>query len=410
MNRCINIDWLEVYALEDYIGYPHDADFFRRAGFFVKDREYGTRIYEQMFTIYDQYNEPFIEVRRKPLSMNGQGKDGILDPMACHIRLTNRACYLESCSKIMQLFLERYGFHYQRISRIDICLDFEKFDYGDIPADFIDRYFKGRYAKINQANISAHGTDRWNGRIWNSVSWGARKSMIGTKFYCKSLELEQAKDKPYIKQAWQKYGLIDDVLFCTKTKEDGTEYKPDIWRLEFSIKSGTRNWFVIERTDIRKKRLLSKRNSLDAYIKKEDITNIFFSLVEHYFHFKKYQAGVRKDRCEDKKLFNTTEISEFYKIENVSTTESNDSELAKLYRRLKLYQETQCGYEIYNAAEIILLRIEEQMRIGKLTYPWPKQELIKIRELLSRKIKKPKAEISKEIHSIEKIMKQGEIW
>ena len=25
--RCINIDWLECYCLEDYIGYPHDAEF-----------------------------------------------------------------------------------------------------------------------------------------------------------------------------------------------------------------------------------------------------------------------------------------------------------------------------------------------------------------------------------------------
>ena len=62
MTRCINLDWLEVFCFE--IGEPHDADFFRRAGFVVDEREYGTRIYNQMFTLMGDDGHPLLEVRR----------------------------------------------------------------------------------------------------------------------------------------------------------------------------------------------------------------------------------------------------------------------------------------------------------------------------------------------------------
>lgn len=62
--RCVNIDWLEVFAME--IGAPHDADYFIRAGFVVHVREYGTRIYNEMFTLEGQDGHPLLEVRRNP--------------------------------------------------------------------------------------------------------------------------------------------------------------------------------------------------------------------------------------------------------------------------------------------------------------------------------------------------------
>ena len=78
MTRCINLDWLEVYALEDTNLFPCDADFFRKHGWRVEERDYGTRTYRQMFTIYDQRDEPLFEIRRWPYSNKSQ--DGGLFP------------------------------------------------------------------------------------------------------------------------------------------------------------------------------------------------------------------------------------------------------------------------------------------------------------------------------------------
>ena len=68
MNRCVNIDWLEVYCLES-IEAPRNAQFFRARGFKVKEREYGTPQYREMFTIYDSEDFPQFEVRRNPYSV-----------------------------------------------------------------------------------------------------------------------------------------------------------------------------------------------------------------------------------------------------------------------------------------------------------------------------------------------------
>ena len=108
IQRCVNIDWLEVYCLEDALTYPHDAEYFRRAGFHVEEREYGTPVYHEMFTLYDHYDQPLIEIRRNPKSAVGRQVNGVLDPNACHVRLSNRTCYFNSPVQLLQQFLEQY--------------------------------------------------------------------------------------------------------------------------------------------------------------------------------------------------------------------------------------------------------------------------------------------------------------
>ena len=404
MTRCVNLDWLEVFCLEDSISFPHDADFFRRAGFQVSEREYGTPVYSEMFTLLDHYANPIIEIRRSPKSAIGRQLHGVLDPMACHVRLTNRSCYFDNAATMLQQFLEKYGLHYQRVSRVDIALDFTKFDFGDDPAVFMRRYMAGRYSKINQANISAHGSDRWDGRTWNSVAWGERKSMVGTKFYNKSLELKQVHDKPYIRQAWCAAGLIDDPLTGDKRLEDGTIIQPDVWRVEFSIKSSTRNWFVIEDYTGQRKKVRSIRNTLDCYKSREQVLQLFLSLADHYFHFKKYREGVRKDRCEDKRLFSMKEVEHYYKLENIATTNEPSKTLSRLYARLKEYIETTTKPDVLRAGNIILGDIEWKQRTASLAQPWQQSELEALRLLIARRMKSQDRPLSEDIATVEALL------
>lgn len=410
MTRCVNIDWLEIYCLEDNIGYPHDADYFRRAGWHLEEREFGTPMYQQMFTLYGNDNCPLIEVRRKPKSSQDRAINGLFDPMACHVRLSNRTCYFMEPVRLMQEFLERYGLHFQRISRIDICLDFTTFDYGDNPADFIARYFKGRYAKINQANISAHGKDMWDGRLWNSVSWGQKKSMIGTKFYNKSMELREVHDKPYIRQAWRAAGLIDDehtgVKYVVNSDGETLPTKPDVWRVEFSIKSSTRHWFVIEDVSGRKRQIRSIRHTLDMYTTKQKLLDMFFSLAEHYFHFKIFKAAQRKDRCLDKLLFRTNEKSTFYKLENIATQIAPDKSISHLKGLIIKYREQHFTPEIFNACNVLLKQLEFELRTASMALPWPQEEITAIRLLIARAINnhvEPKANDLTELRNLLKL-------
>lgn len=292
MNRCVNIDWLEVFCLED-IGIPRNADFFKKNGFKVKEREYGTPQYREMFTIYDADNFPQFEVRRNPYSLKKNG--GIFLPNACHIRLSNRACYKIAPIDDLRKFLIAYNYSYQSLSRIDICLDFNVFDSGETPKNFIKKYTKEEISKINQSafyqfgkdisNIFMHGRDAWNERIINSLKWGSDTSSITTKMYNKSLELQQVKDKFYIRDAWKEAGLREN----------------EVWRIEFSLNSSFKILEKKEAFESSQKYFALKAqetnlHNLCNYDTREKLLRYFHILAAKYFQFR------NKDYTKDGKV------------------------------------------------------------------------------------------------------------
>lgn len=375
--RCINIDWLEVFAME--IGPQHDASYFRRAGFSVDEREYGTRIYKEMFTLIDAAGHPFIEVRRNP-------KNPLLHVSACHIRFHNRTCYYHDATKTMLDFLQRYDYQFMNISRIDICLDIVRFDDNTLPRVFMQRYMRGKFSKINQSNIHAHGTDNWTGRVWNSVSWGSPSSPIGTKFYNKTLELYDPKtdsySKPYIRQAWLECGLIDEPTRCTLKGET-----QEIWRIEFSIRSAVKRWVAIELNG-KSKHYQSLRNTLQQYDSREKLLVMFASLAQHYFHFKRYVMEQRKDRCPDRQLFRWQNIERVYKVEHADmlSEEKSPDALMALIKQLRHYCESPASITTKKSAETLLHQLEELTRTTELSKPWTHEKRIAYQQLLARRI------------------------
>lgn len=384
ITRCVNLDWFEVSCLEPTDG-PRNVAFFESLRYEVHPRDYGTRVYGEMFVLYDQHGDPFIEVRRAP-------KTTILSPYQCSLRLVNRYCYFDNAAQLMGQFIERHGYIFQRIIRADICLDFERFDTGDDPYKFIVRYLNGTYSKINQANVHSHGTDRWDGRDWNSLSWGSPVSDIGTKLYDKTLELydpitKQFK-KPYIRQAWLYSGLIDNMTFCTKTTSDGGSYKPRIWRLEFSIRSSVKNWFVIH-PDGNETKYQSVPNRLDCYESKDRLLILFFSLVKHYFRFKYYYEGVRKDRCPDKELFKINNQQQVYKVgrDQVASSSTLDKYWASLISKLRVLRERHFEREIHDACDILIKSLEDNRVSVESGSIFTRQEILAFQQAVSLKMK-----------------------
>lgn len=371
-------------------GDPHDANYFRRVGLTVSERDYGTRVYKEMFTVNDVHGNPFVEVRRAPYST---GYGGIHAVEECHLRLVNAACYLDNAAALMQNFIDTYGYTVNRISRVDICLDFERFDEGDDPAVFLSRYLRQVYSKINQGNITAHGADRWNGQVWNSVSWGSPTSAIGTKFYNKTMELYDAATgtyrKPHIRYAWLKCGLIDDFHKVMKQGKDGW-YTPQIWRVEFSIRSSVKKWFAIELNG-EEKHYQSIRNTLDMYDCREKLLTLFASLQQHYFHFKHFQKEQRKDRCPDKVLFRWNQPQVTYKVGRDDTSmilgegHKQQRPFDTLIRKLKEYQLHHTAKDITDACQVIIRAIEGDYLRSDLRNPFSYTELMQLQRALAMK-------------------------
>lgn len=398
-NRCVNLDWLEVCALEP-IDSPHDPNYFRACGFVVEVRGYGTKVWEEMFTLLGQDGLGLIEVRRKP-------KSEIIAQNICHLRLVNRACYFPDAADLMKRFLDQYGYEFHHITRVDICLDFEKFDYGDDPQVFLQRYIEKKYSKINQANIATRGADKWEGRDWNSVSWGAPSSDIGTKFYNKTMELydpiTKRYGKPYIRQQWEAAGMVDDGTLMIKYDKNGKPYTPQIWRVEFSIRSSVRSWFVIW-LDGKRSHKQSIRNTLDMYDNKEKLLILFASLSQHYFHFKHlikrykfYEEGhssgypVRKDRCPDKLLFRWNQDQTTFKVEKqyVSTSKPPSRELVRLLSMLKEFRDRTVEKDIRTSSNQIIEYIEYRLKQDDMNAPMTREQVEELQTMLRLKIERP---------------------
>lgn len=379
--RCVNLDWLEVHAREP-IASRRDAEYFRACGYIVHERDYGTRVYRQMFYIEGTDGENLLEVRREPAST---GLHGIHDPNECHIRLCNRTCYFENAADSFSKFLNNHGYYNVRISRVDICLDFVEFDKGDDPQAFVRRYFRHKYAKINQGRISSHGEDTWTGQEWNSLSWGSKSSAVTTKMYNKTMELHDQKtdtfSKPYIRQAWQLCGMIDDWHRVTKQGE-----LVNVWRVEFSLRSAVKGWVAIE-IDGNERNYQSLRNTLDCYAGRDKLLVMFASLANHYFHFKKYKQGKRKDRCKDKILFDFSGVQLTYKLSTTDPIAGSGTKMQErweqLLKKLRAYQATHSIPEIFKACEVLISSITEDGERNDMANPWSREELQTIRLLMN---------------------------
>jgi len=378
--RCINLDWLEVHARECQSP-CRDFIYFENKGYRVKRREYGTRVYREMFTILTPHDEPLLEVRRNPAS---QGLIGIHGADECHIRLCNRTCYFDNAADFLANFLREHGYSEVRISRVDICLDFSRFDKGDDPGAFVRRYFKHRYAKINQGRICGHGEDTWSGQEWNSISWGSKTSCVTTKMYNKTMELYDMKldkyGKPYIREAWFRCGLIDDIQRCSLNG-----ISQNIWRVEFSLRSSVKNWVPIN-LDGEARKIQSLKNTLEVYSSREKILVMFASLCRHYFRFKKFVEGRRKDRCEDKILFEFGGVQTVYKIGKPDTAlgsgNSFPAKFNRLINKLREFQNTHSLPEIRKACDVLISAITEEDLRADLANPFDRDELNFLRKLL----------------------------
>lgn len=296
--RCINIDWLEVFCEESPVNFPVDAHFFRDRGYKVRQRDYGTPQYAEMFTIFDNADFPVLEIRRNPYSKKENG--GIFNKNDCHIRLSNRECYNRDPIGNLIRFLLSYGYTFKNITRIDLALDFHTFDNGQDPSDFLSGYMADRYYKIGLSRVhcyghlkeenpimSVHGRETLYGKSFNSVKWGSPSSSVSVKLYDKSLELRETKEKFYIRDQWNAAGLNDT--------------EQHVWRVEFSLKSDMKNF-------VRHDDGTLLYSSLSTYADRSKCLFMFFVLANRYFRFTEATVNrtgrkQRKDRCPSYDLF-----------------------------------------------------------------------------------------------------------
>lgn len=403
--KCFNLDWLEVFCVEDGI---KNASYYKQLGWNVSEREYGTPLYREMFTLCNQNGKPFLEIRRNPYSLKCNG--GIFENGSCHIRLANRTLYTWNPIGQLQDFLVKYGYQMKGITRIDICCDLLVYDNGMNPGEFISNYMSGAILKNRNSRVNAHGTEQADGRNWNSIKWGSEKSPLSTKIYNKTLELQQASDKLYIKDCWVRNGLCDlqKVVYeykdkktgivekrtkmavvrpGTKTEEERTIEECDliqIWRTEFSIKSEARHWITID-----------KQHTLDISLTKfqspERCMLMFILLSKWCMNFVKAEYNengqqIRKDRCTQIELFSQRNIEKTFKPHRITENEDPTRTEKIIYNRLLRMSQGR-GYKLQESTQQLCLQLATSLAASHGNY-WISDEHLERMKILREELEK----------------------
>lgn len=428
--RCINIDWLEVSAEECRDHWPMNAEFFRDHGFWVQVRDFGTRVWGEVFTIEDSDGHPWIEVRRAPPS--GASSFTGLNEYSCRLRLVNAQCYVTDCVERLRAFMLRFGYLFKKIYRVDIAYDFEFFDYGDQPARFARLYIERKFRKVNQSKLHAFAADTWTDFEWESLSWGSPTSMVSTKLYNKSKEIAQvSKEKQYIKLAWMQAGLVDNPITCEKVNSGGVRHIAEIWRVEFSLKSKAERWIVIE--DISGKKMKKKAipHTLDLFDSPDKLWQRFQDLAYHYFRFKidrkkKVRGGltslaldrvesksewvsIRKDLCPDKRLFRFDKDREFLHIDNCTPARKSDVTEDILKRRLLVYKSSHSDMRVREACDVILQQLENE-ELRRLTQKQLFSEVEALRRVLALRMRHKDVDIIEAIEELKESLFNDEMF
>lgn len=296
--RIVGIDWLEMFVSE-----RGDRDYspngFRSRGWDVVEREYGTHTMKEMFTLLDRTGNPFIEIRRAPRGLDTLSKKTVYQDGDAYVRLTNLYCYDSNPVGLMCQFLNRERYTIKKIYRIDLFTDFEIFDTGDKPENVVRRIVNHTYAKMNQLNRRTSGEDTWTECKDNWIAWGREGSMVGTKIYNKTKEIQdKGNHKPYIPEMWRRAGYIDDVTHLMKKGRH-----VQMWRLEFSIKGNAKEWIQVTKEESPDGYKHYLPHNLQLYSCRKGIINALANLVPYYFRFKIYEEGKRKSLCQEKQLF-----------------------------------------------------------------------------------------------------------
>lgn len=224
-----SIDWLQLFCQ----GLPPESDKMYtspRVDSFGSHRDYYFRPAREFLHGYREHRRVCYK-KYDVATISWEPSDKRVNPRACAIKLANPVLYVREWRFILEDILCVLGWQPLNITRCDLCCDFNKFAGGLLPANFMRQYLQEptatrcSYMRIGTDKFTIYGQkDRQRVDV-NTIRWGSRQNGVSTYMYNKSLELEQAKFKPYIVNLWKSAGLVYD------------NKKLPVWRIEFSISS-----------------------------------------------------------------------------------------------------------------------------------------------------------------------------
>lgn len=141
------------------------------------------------------------------------------------IKMENATLYVADWYFVLTDILAVLEWTPKKISRLDLCADFNYFVGGLLPSTFLRNYIRKQdasYLRIGSNKFCVYGLKDMHTTSYDSIRWGSRQNGVSVYMYNKSRELLEVKNKPHIRALWKAHDL-STVL--------------DVWRVEISITS-----------------------------------------------------------------------------------------------------------------------------------------------------------------------------
>lgn len=286
----ISLDWMQYYCERSMNEVP--TSFATTKGSYeVEKMSYSTNLWLDVYIIKHRGRE-FATLCMNPRN-SGMPERG------CTLKLANRVLYSHEWLIESKLIMAELGLRYKGITRVDVAYDCNVLAGGRSVPAFLMQYFshapycEGHIIRSGSRRVSITATRSNKGSVeMSAMRWGSKRSDIGAYAYNKSLELREVKDKPWIRETWEKAGLIDAfndeewAKLSEKEKKrkieqgDVQQYiERPVWRFEISIKAHGKDLLNLETGELFKL-------DINYFESQNAIENLFYTYAAKVFDFR----------------------------------------------------------------------------------------------------------------------------
>lgn len=281
-NYAISVDWLQVYCTGRHI---IPGDYHSELGTFrVYLSERKTKLWNRVLVIKLQ-EKPCAVICQEPRSPQ-------LDKLATTVKIENRFLYYQGYVKLLWSLLKCLSLTYKGLTRLDIALDCNKLRGGMKVDRLIYNYVmkpegaKGAISRKYDKEYRLTGNKNpGKNAMLTSIRFGTENSRIAAYIYDKSKELQEVKDKPWIREVWEQNGLKN---------EDGSH----VWRFEISIKAQGRELLNTQTGVV-------FRLSPDCLVSQQSVEQLFMCYAESVFNFSRCEGQKNKRHYKRLQLWDT---------------------------------------------------------------------------------------------------------
>ena len=286
----ISLDWMQYYcerALEEM-----PKEFMTTRGSYTVDKmDYGTPLWSDVYVIKHR-NREFATLCMTPRT-SGMPERG------CTLKLANRVLYSHEWLSESKSIMAVLGLRYKGITRVDVCYDCNRLAGGRSVPAFLMQYFsqppycEGHIIRSGSRKVTINACRSNAGAVEiSAMRWGSKGSDIGAYCYNKSLELREVKDKPWIRETWEKAGLIDtfndeewnklserDKKRAIENGNTGSYIKSPVWRFEISIKAHGKDLLNLETGELFKL-------DINYFEQQNAVENLFYTYASKVMDFR----------------------------------------------------------------------------------------------------------------------------